>query len=197
MSPQTSTIIKINIPDHIKNKELAVSADPVHAVGDIVMHPSEGICTVEQIEKRLFNAAYSMYYVLKPRLGKSSSKVYLPVERGNSLLRHLLVKSEIDQIICKSIDCPTLWVEDNKQRKKSFNELLAEGDYVKLIRMISDIHEHTEQRIAEGKKPCAADEAVLEEAERLLHQEFAYVLNLPVEEITGYIKERMTVTAAF
>lgn len=196
MISPTSAAIKINVPDHIKNKEVAASAEPVHSVGDIVMHPSEGICTVEQIEKRLFNASYSIYYVLKPKLGKSSSKVFLPVDRGNTLLRHLLEKSEIDQIICRSIDCPTLWIEDNKQRKKSFHELLTEGDYVKLIRMISDIHEHTELRVAEGKKPCAADEAILEEAERILHQEFAYVLDLPIEEISGYIKDRMTEASA-
>jgi len=66
-----------------------------------------------------------------------------------------------------------------------------EGDYVKLIRMIRDIHVHTEMRIAEGKKPCAADETICEEAERLLHHEFAYVLGLPVEDIAGYIQERI------
>ncbi|MBQ8093047.1 MAG: CarD family transcriptional regulator [Clostridia bacterium] len=191
MYTPASSAIKINIPEHLKNKGQNAAVEPVHAVGDTVMHPSEGICVVERIEKRLFNASYVMYYVLKPTQGKSSSTVYLPIERGNSLLRHLLVKSEIDQIISKSTTCPSLWIDDNKTRKKCFNDLLLEGDYVKLLRMIYDIHTHTDQRISEGKKPCAADEAILEEAERLLHQEFAYVLELPVEEIAGYIENRI------
>ncbi|MBQ9010599.1 MAG: CarD family transcriptional regulator [Clostridia bacterium] len=179
------------VPESLQNTERPASMSPVHAIGDIVMHPSEGICVIEKIEAREFNASSMTYYVLKPKLGKSSSTVYLPVNRGNTLLRHLLVKTEIDQIIFDSISCPSLWIEDNKKRKKTFNDLLSEGDYVKLIRMIQDIHTHTEERIAEGKKPCTADETVCEEAERLLHHEFAYVLGLPVEEIAGYIQERL------
>ena len=178
----------ISFPEHLKNKSQEKSAEPVHSIGDTVMHPSEGICVIDQIERRLFNASYTTYYVLKPQHGKSSSTVYLPVERGNTLLRDLLEKAEIDQIISKSTHCPTLWIEDNKLRKKTFSELLLEGDYVKLIRMIRDIHEHNAMRIADGKKPCAADEAVLQEAENILHQEFAYSLNLPIEEIGDYIR---------
>ena len=181
----------INVPESLKNTARPASNSPLHATGDIVMHPSEGICVIEKIETREFNTSSMTYYVLKPKLRKSSSTVYLPVDRGNTLLRHLLVKSEIDQIIFDSTSCPSLWIDDNKKRKKSFNELLMEGDYVKLIRMIRDIHVHTEMRIAEGKKPCAADETICEEAERLLHHEFAYVLGLPVEDIAGYIQERI------
>ncbi len=191
MFTATSAAPAVTISESAQNISPS-SVSPVHAVGAVVIHPSEGICEIERIEKRSFNASTVAYYVLKPKFGKSSSTVYLPIDRGNTLLRSLLLKSEIDQIITDSTTCPSLWVNDNKKRKKAFNDLLSEGDYAKLIRMIRDIHDHTRERIADGKKPCAADEAILEAAERLMHQEFAYVLHLPLEEIGEYIARRIS-----
>ena len=48
------------------------------------------------------------------------------------------------------------------------------------------------QRIlASGRKPCASDEALLAQAERLLHQEFSYVLHMNPEETVAFIREEL------
>jgi len=165
----------------------SADAKPRFAVSDTVMHPSEGICTVSELRSMQFSGASRMYYILKPTLEKSSSTVYLPVARGNEILRRLLSEEDIRTIIRRSTQIAPVWIQDSKQRKEAFTQILSGGDYAVIIRMICEIREHSAQRIAEGKKPCAADEAILSEAERLLHQEFSYVLHLSAEDTVAFM----------
>ena len=59
--------------------------------------------------------------------------------------------------------------------------------------MIREIHEHDVLRQAEGKKLSVNDAAVLHEAERLLHQEFSYVLKLNPEKTVMFILQELGV----
>lgn len=59
--------------------------------------------------------------------------------------------------------------------------------------MIAEIHEQNAKRALEGKKPCASDEAILAEAERLLHQEFSYVLHMSPEETAAFVCKELGV----
>lgn len=163
-------------------------AEPIYRAGDTVMHPSEGVCTITELRSMaLSDAQMRTYYVLKPTTQKSSSTVYMPVARGNSILRPLLNEQDIHALIRRSGEYAGLWIADNKQRKEAFSRILTEGNYAKLIRMIAEIHEERARRTHEGKKPCAADEAILAEAEHLLHQEFSYVLHMSQEETAAFV----------
>ena len=54
----------------------------MYQVGNTVMHPSEGICAVENIRRMRFGTQEREYYVLRPTMENGSSTVYLPIERG-------------------------------------------------------------------------------------------------------------------
>lgn len=163
-------------------------AEPIYAVGDTVVHPSEGVCTITELRPMEFSGAGKRtYYILKPTTDKSSSTVYMPVVRGNTILRYLLTESGIREIIARSSEYTGLWIADNKQRTEAFMSILSEGNYAKIIRMLQEIHEHSTIREAEGKKPCASDESIRAEAEHLLHQEFSYVLHMSAEETAAFI----------
>ncbi len=165
---------------------------PVFTREDTVMHPSEGVCQVEEIRRMQFGAMPEQpYYVLVPSAKSGSSVVYLPVARGNEILRRLLGPTEIDGLIRDSQELPPLWIAETKQRKESFLRVLHSGDYARVIRMITEIRAHGEERIAAGKKPCVGDETVREEAERLLQEEFSCVLGLSREDTVSYIEERL------
>lgn len=162
--------------------------DPIFAVGDTVMHPSEGVCTIAELRPMEFRGVEKrLYYILKPTTEKSSSTIYLPIARGNAVLRQLLTEENIRALIARSGEYAGLWISDSKQRKEAFSKILCEGNYAKIIRMLQEIHEESAARAAEGKKPCASDETIRADAERLLHQEFSYVLHLSVDEISAFI----------
>lgn len=163
------------------------NAEPIFSVGDTVMHPSEGVCVIKELRSMDFAGAMRVYYVLKPTTEKNSSTVYMPVARGNTVLRRLLVREDILTLIHRSGEYAGIWIADSKQRKDTFAKILSEGNYSKIIRMMVEIHEERIRREQEGKKPCASDEAILIEAERLLHQEFSYVLRMTPEETAAFV----------
>ena len=157
-------------------------------IGDTVMHPSEGVCSVEDIRTFQFSGGQPRpYYVLHPTMEKGSSTVYMPTDRGDTVLRRLLSRQDILDLIHRSGDYAGLWVEDSRLRKDAFSRILSEGNYAKIIRMILELHEERNRRLAEGKKPCASDEALLAQAERIVHQEFSYVLHLSLEDTVAFI----------
>lgn len=167
----------------------------MYQIGDTVMHPSEGVCCIEDIRPIRFSGNSSRdYYVLRPTMEKSSGTVYLPVDRGDSVLRRLLSRENILDMIHKSSRYAGLWVEDARMRKDRFNAILHEGNYAKMIQMIQEIHEHNTLRLAEGKKLSANDEHILQETQRLLHQEFSYVLRLSLEDTVAFILRELQIT---
>lgn len=161
------------------------------ASGDTVMHPTEGVCLVEGVRTLQFGAVPQPYYILHPTGEKSSLTVYLPIVRGDSVLRHLLSREDILRLIHESANYADLWVEDSRQRREAFSHILAEGNYAKIIRMIFELHRARARRQSEGKKPCAADEALLEQAEQLVHQEFSCVLQLSPRETVAFIRREL------
>ena len=67
------------------------------------MHPSEGIFTISEIRLMHFDSgAPRKYYILKPEMDQSSATVYLPVLRGNAVLRRLLTQADIDALISRA-----------------------------------------------------------------------------------------------
>lgn len=166
----------------------------MYQTGDTVMHPSEGVCTIVDVRSIRFSGNdFRDYYVLRPSMEKGSGKVYLPVERGNAVLRRLLSRQDILDMIHSSRCHASLWADDNRVRKDRFISILHEGNYAKVIQMIREIHEHEAQRIAEGKKLSVSDEHVRTEAERILHQEFSYVLKMNLEDTVQFILKELNI----
>jgi len=164
----------------------------MYNIGDTVMHPSEGMCIISDKRAMQFSGSQKRdYYILTPSHEKSSSTIYMPVDRGNAVLRRLLSREDILSLIHESAALDFTWIADNKQRKDAFYKLLHSGNIASVIRMISEIHLRQQQRIAEGKKPCACDETILTEAQRLLHQEFSCVLQMNQDDTVAFIREEL------
>ena len=152
------------IPDKMSIRKPSVEStfdeEPIFHIGETVMHPSEGVCTIEELKQMDFSNDTRTYYVLKPVAEKSSSTVYLPVIRGNHILRSLLTQETILEMIKQAASHESLWISDNKQRKEKFTRILSEGNHVKTIKLIQELHEHRMLREQEGKRNCAADESI-------------------------------------
>lgn len=166
----------------------------MYQIGDTVMHPSEGVCSIEDIRPIRFSGNVSRdYYVLRPSMEKGSGTVYLPIDRGDAVLRKLLSRQDILDMIHESTQYAGLWVDDARMRKERFTAVVQEHNCAKMIQMIREIREHHAGRLAEGKKLPATDEHLLTEAERMLHQEFSYVLRLSPEDTVAFILRELQV----
>ena len=92
----------------------------------------------------------------------------------NQKVRNLLTKEEIYSLIDEMPEAETQWYEDKNTRKNIFNSVLRSDDYHQIISMMHTLYIQQENQRLKGKKLLAADERMMQDAEHLIHQEFAF-----------------------
>ena len=164
----------------------------MYSVNHMVMHQNLGVCQIIDIRQEEFAFSEKQWYdVLRPYYEGKNSLSYVPVNSEKVKLRKLLsvpeIYNELDQLTQKD----SSWIENDKERQDCFVRILRDGDPTQVIQMIRNIHKKQEERSLAGKKLRAADEKILHDAERLLHQEFAYVLDIQLDEVIPFIMKKI------
>lgn len=161
-------------------------------IGQVVMHPSSGICKVESVVTKIITKDIKKdYYVLKPIYNNTNTTIFLPVDCNKVGVREPISAEKIEEIM-KTVDLSdTLWINDNLRREEVFYEALKSGEHTKLIQLICELHRLKTQRNAKGKQLRMSDSKVLSSAERIINEEFAYALNLDLEEAAPFIIKKL------
>ena len=84
-----------------------------------------------------------------------------------------------------------LWIEDEKERKVVYKEILERGDRKELVGMIKALHLHEQKQKEKGRKLHMADERFFKTAEKVLYDEFALVLNIQPEQVLPFIMQQI------
>jgi CarD family transcriptional regulator len=160
---------------------------------DMVMHPTAGVCKIECIQKEnIARTGLKNYYILKPVYGNTATTLYVPTDSDKIKLRKVLSTSEIKALIHSVSPKPDLWIDNDARRKEAFTQILRSQDHKAIIEMIIAIKEKWDEKLARNRKLHAADERILREAEKMIHQEFAYALNIQVNEVLPYIMQELS-----
>ncbi len=156
-------------------------------VNDTIMYGTQGVCKIVEITEKDFMGAKKEYYVLKPMNDKGAT-LFAPVNaKAGNKMRRILSKEEVQELIAKMPHEEASWIQGDNLRKETFKKIISNGDHLELIRMIKAIHFQREKREACGKHLYLSDERLLKEAERILCEEFQYVLNMDREELISFI----------
>lgn len=161
-------------------------------VDEMVLYGTNGVCRVAAIEDRDCGGRMITYYILKP-FYSAGSTVFVPVgnEKLTSRMRPVLTKDEIDGIIRSIPKEYSGWVDDEKKRKEKFKDIVGRADIFELIQLTKRLIEQKRSAMDRGRKPHIVDERMLQEAEKMICDEFSYVLGISKEEVPAYIKEVM------
>lgn len=167
----------------------------MHRINDTVLYGSEGICRITDISVQNMHGENVEYYVLQP-LGENNSTIFVPTgsEILTSKMKRVMSAEEIYALIRTMEGETPEWIENENLRKQRYKEILTEGDRTELVRMIKAIHLHGEERKKMSKKLHLSDERFLKDAEKLLYEEFAHVLNIKKDEVVPFIMEQISVT---
>ena len=98
-----------------------------------------------------------------------------------------MTKEEVYDLIKTMPDNETIWIDDMNLRKETYNEILKKGNKKDIVKLIKTLYMEKLRKKEEGKKLNAGDEKIMNEAEKLLHEEFALVLNIKVDEVLPFI----------
>ena len=161
-------------------------------VNDTIMYGTQGICTIIDITEKDFMGTKKEYYVLKPMADKAAT-LFAPVnnEKVESKMRRILTEAEIYELIESMPNEETQWIENENQRKEEYKKIITGGNHMELIRMIKALYIHKQEREADGKHLYLSDERFFKEAERILYEEFQYVLNVKRDELMPLIFEKI------
>ena len=160
---------------------------------DVIIYGTQGICRIVGIEEKTVSGVKKNYFVLKP-VNDNGPTIFVPTDNENVLkkMRRLLSKEEINKLIDSMPDEKTAWISNVNERKELYRNLLAGGDHAALIQMIKALYAQKKEREAAGKRLHSMDENFFKDAERILYNEFQYVLKLNSKtELMNYIFSRI------
>ncbi|WP_367567148.1 CarD family transcriptional regulator [Lacrimispora sp.] len=162
-------------------------------IGDVIIYGSHGICKVAGLQDMCMDEKVRQYFVLKP-VYHMTSTVYIPAisNKRKTEVRHILTADEIFTLVRKMSGNDFTWIKDNRERKEFYSRILADGNRSELLKMIKTLRWRRQElkNTSKDKKLQISDEDFLKDAEKTLCEEFAYVLNIKLEEVIPFLYEQ-------
>ena len=161
-------------------------------IGEAVIYGTDGVCRITAIVRKTVNGRPRDYYELHP-VYRRDAVLFLPTDNPKvcGRLRRVLSRDEILSAVRAIPEQECVWIDSDNQRKELCQEILRSGDHIRLIRLIKALYEHREGLKSQGRKMHTADENFLKEAEKILHEEFAFVLDIPPADVLSFITKEL------
>ncbi|MGN0153437.1 MAG: CarD family transcriptional regulator [Lachnospiraceae bacterium] len=161
-------------------------------IGEYIVYGMNGVCRVEEIGPVNLSGIDSdkEYYTLLPLYTKGS-RVFTPVDNQKVVMRPVISKQKVCDLIDEMKDVEEIEVTDDKRRELAYKEALKSCDCRELIRIINTVLKRKEERLAQGKKMSACDERYLKQAQDSLYGEFAISLKIDKSEVEDYVEHRI------
>lgn len=159
-------------------------------VGDNIIHGSNGACKVTNVGALSTGEKGKTYYTLVPYYVKGSS-VYTPIDNEKIVMRPVMTKEEIMDLIHDIKNIETLGVKDEKKREETYKKAIRSCDARDLVKIIKTIYQRRDARIKEGKKMTYSDEKYYKIAEDNLYGEMAVVLSMTKEEAKAFVEKEV------
>ncbi len=160
-------------------------------IGNIVMHPSAGVCCIEDIREEKLTDKKRMYYIMHPLSDQKKSTLYVPVDTDKLRLRKLMSKEEIIYVIKHSATEDIEWIDNNNLRKSAYLNIVRSDDISKIIALLIKLHKRKNSLLETGKKFSASDERIMHDAEKKIFQEFSHSLKIQEEHVPEFIMTQL------
>lgn len=161
-------------------------------IGEYVVCGNKGVCIVEDVTTLDISGVDKEreYYILKP-LYMAGSTVYVPVDSAEKSMRRVLKRDEAQKLIKEIPDIPLLVITNEKLSEQMYRECIRSNDCEELIKIIKTIYLRKQKRMQAGRKVTAVDAKYFHLAEDNLYGELAVALEMPKDEVEGYITKEM------
>ena len=152
------------------------------SVGQNVLYGTNGVCVVNDITEKKVGKVSMEYYVLKP-LDTNFSTLFVPTKNETLVkkIRGVMTKDMINGVL-SNLPEPGEWNDNKQERSEQFKEVISNGDFTELIRMIRLIYKHSEELSELGRHLHMSDERLLKEAEKMVTEEIEFVFDVDKQQ---------------
>lgn len=162
------------------------------AIHEHVFYGRDGVCQIADIRRERFGGGdEAEYYVLQPHGRASTTYVCTTNPAQLAAMRPLLTPEQVEALIAGMPQAEPLWCENERARNELYAATLRQGDGQTLVRLIHTLYRTRQSRREAGKRLGSLDARVMSDAERLLFDEFAFVLGIETEAVLPYIRARI------
>ena len=129
-----------------------------------------------------------LYYILQPVYTKSSV-VYIPVDNDKIVMRKVLTKEQVNELIDHIPQIDAIVEMNDKLREEKFKECMKNHKCEDWIRVIKTLYLRRMERLEKGQKVTATDARYMKAAEDNLYLEFSMALGIDRDEVESYIEK--------
>lgn len=162
----------------------------MYNINDYIIYSSTGVCRIEDIRSESFNGESRKYYILKP-IYANVSTVYAPYGTSEERMKVIMSPDAVRALIHAIPDEEAYWIDDDSRRKERFSTIIKSGNREELMLMIKTLYFKRAERMKSGKRLHNSDEKLMKDAERILYEEFALVLNIKPADVTAFISKEL------
>jgi len=155
---------------------------------DYVIYGSMSVCKIlDIVEEENIYIGRKSYYVIQPVYSDKNTIIKVPTDSKKLLMRHLLSEKEVLSIIKSIPNLDIFEIENDRQRSEHFKSLIKNNECEGLAQLVKSINLIEQEKLSIGKKISKTEEDFKKTAEKLIDEEFATVLNIPVQEVPSFI----------
>lgn len=158
--------------------------------GNFVVNANNGICEITDIVTMNMSGSNKKYYLLVP-VDEKTAKVYIPVDLAEQRIRLAMTENEALDFIKDIKDIDEAYLENEKEREKTYKEAISSRDPKRLVGIIKTLYLRKQERLDAGKKNTAVDERYFKLAENHLHSELAFALKIEKSEVAQLITSHL------
>ncbi len=162
------------------------------SAGEFVVYGRSGVCRVEGTELRGSPGEEKLYYILT--VLRQDYVIRTPVQGGRTALRAIMTREEADALIdsIPQRDDPPFFSTSLPALREHYRQALEARDSGALLGLTISLFHKKEETQRLGRKFGVIDERTMKEAEQLLFDELSFALDIPYEDVMGYIDRRLT-----
>lgn len=162
------------------------------SINQYVYYDGTGVCKIIDIKKEKFMNETKEYYVLKP-IYQDKSTIHVPIdnEQLTSRIEPVIEVEELNALISKIPDIKAEWIENDNERNTAFKNAIHSGDRIEIIKILKTLHSRKSELDKKGKHLRVADAQIMNEAERILYNEIALVVNIDPDEVLTFLYDRL------
>lgn len=161
-------------------------------MNDLIVYGNHGVCKVEDVGTLSISMAdkQKQYYTLRP-VYQRESVIYAPVDNNKTIMRFVLSKEEVEDLIQDIPNIESVWIGNEREREVQYRAALQTCDCRELVKIIKTLYQRKKLRIQDGKKVTVVDEKYFRQAEDKLYEELAFVLGMEKRDVSTYILNYM------
>ena len=152
-------------------------------IGNNYVYKTNGVCTLAAEEDR----SGTKFYKLIPIFEKTLS-IFVPEDKAQ--LRPPMTKEQAEGLLLSIKDMESVWIEDSRERRKHFGEILSDGDIPELTALLKSLCVKKAERHKHGKYMYSYEENLLQSTMRSVSGEVAYSLGIPRSDAVTMLESR-------